>query len=34
MLKTTVTPEVNALSTVLVVISMVLVTAATWVQRR
>ncbi len=34
MLKTTVTPEVNALSAVLVVISMVLVTVATWVQRK
>ena len=34
MLKTTVTPEVNALSAVLVVISMMLVTVATWVQRK
>ena len=34
MLKTAVTPEVNALSAVLVVISMVLVAAATWIQRR
>ena len=34
MLKTAVTPEVNALSAVLVVISMVLVTVATWIQRR
>jgi spermidine/putrescine transport system permease protein len=34
MLKTTVTPEVNALSAVLVVISMGLVTVATWVQRK
>ena len=34
MLKTAVTPEVNALSAVLVVISMVLVTIATWIQRR
>jgi spermidine/putrescine transport system permease protein len=34
MLKTAVTPEVNALSTVLVVISMVLVGVATWVQRK
>ena len=34
MLKTTVTPEVNALSAVLVVISMALVTVATWVQRK
>jgi len=34
MLKTAVTPEVNALSAVLVVISMVLVTVATWVQRK
>ena len=34
MLKTAVTPEVNALSAVLVVISMVLVTVATWIQRK
>jgi spermidine/putrescine transport system permease protein len=34
MLKTAVTPEVNALSAVLVVISMVLVALATWIQRR
>ena len=34
MLKTAVTPEVNALSAVLVVISMVLVGVATWIQRR
>jgi spermidine/putrescine transport system permease protein len=34
MLKTTVTPEVNALSAVLVVISMMLVTVATWIQRK
>jgi len=34
MLKTAVTPEVNALSAVLVVISMGLVAVATWVQRK
>ncbi len=34
MLKTAVTPEVNALSAVLVVVSMVLVALATWIQRR
>jgi len=34
MLKTAVTPEVNALSAVLVVVSMVLVAAATWIQRK
>lgn len=34
MLKTTVTPEVNALSAVMVVISMGLVGIATWMQRR
>jgi spermidine/putrescine transport system permease protein len=34
MLKTTVTPEVNALSAVLVVVSMGLVAVATWVQRK
>ena len=34
MLKTAVTPEVNALSAVLVVVSMVLVAVATWIQRR
>jgi spermidine/putrescine transport system permease protein len=34
MLKTAVTPEVNALSAVLVIISMVLVTVAYWVQRK
>ena len=34
MLKTAVTPEVNALSAVLVVVSMVLVAMATWIQRK
>ena len=34
MLKTAVTPEVNALSAVLVVISMVMVGVATWIQRK
>ena len=34
MLKTAVTPEVNALSAILVLVSMGLVGAATWVQRR
>jgi spermidine/putrescine transport system permease protein len=34
MLKTAVTPEVNALSAVLVVVSMVLVAVATWIQRK
>jgi ABC-type Fe3+ transport system permease subunit len=34
MLKSAVTPEVNALSAILVLVSMALVAAATWVQRR
>jgi len=34
MLKTAVTPEVNALSAVLVVVSMVMVGMATWIQRK
>ena len=34
MLKSAVTPEVNALSAILVLVSMALVAVATWVQRR
>jgi ABC-type spermidine/putrescine transport system permease subunit II len=34
MLKSAVTPEVNALSAILVLVSMALVAAATWVQRK